>query len=40
MNRIEKLVLLGVVALLAAGCGKKEADKPVEKVTNVNTAVR
>lgn len=39
MNRIGKLVLLAVVAVLATGCGKKVADKPVEKVVNVNTAV-
>ena len=39
MNRIEKLVLIASLTLLAAGCGKKEADKPVEKIVNVTTAV-
>lgn len=39
MNRIAKLALLAALAVLAAGCGKKEADKPAEKVVNVTTAV-
>ena len=39
MNRIVKLVLLLAIAGIAASCNKKEADKPVEKVVNVNTAM-
>ena len=32
------LMLLTGLALLATGCGKKEADKPVEKTTGITTA--
>lgn len=39
MNRLPLAVLLAALAVLATGCGKKEADKPVEKVVNVTTAV-
>ncbi len=39
MNRITLGVLLAGLAMLAAGCGKKEADKPLEKTVNVTTAV-
>jgi len=39
MNRLTLAVLLAGLAVLATGCGKKEADKPVEKVVNVTTAV-
>ncbi len=39
MNRLPLAVLLAGLAVLATGCGKKEADKPVEKVVNVTTAV-
>lgn len=33
------IVLLAGLVLLATGCGKKEADKPVEKIVNVTVAV-
>mgnify|MGYP001583060443 CR=1 FL=1 len=36
---IAKLVLLASLVALAAGCGKKEVDKPIEKFVNVTTAV-
>ena len=39
MNRIILTVLLAGLAVLAAGCSKKEADKPIEKFVNVTTAV-
>jgi membrane fusion protein, multidrug efflux system len=39
MNRITLTILLSGLAVLAAGCGKKEADKPIEKIVNVTTAV-
>ncbi len=39
MNRITLTVLLAGLAVLATGCGKKETDKPVEKIVNVTTAV-
>jgi membrane fusion protein, multidrug efflux system len=39
MNRLTLAVLLAGMALLATGCGKKEADKPIEKIVNVTTAV-
>jgi hypothetical protein len=39
MNKITLTILLTSLALLATGCGKKEADKPVEKVVNVTVAV-
>jgi membrane fusion protein, multidrug efflux system len=39
MNRITLTVLLAGLAVLAAGCSKKEADKPVEKIVNITTAV-
>jgi RND family efflux transporter MFP subunit len=39
MNRLTLGVLLASLAVLAAGCGKKEADKPLEKTVNVTTAV-
>ncbi|HJW82199.1 MAG TPA: efflux RND transporter periplasmic adaptor subunit [Acidiferrobacterales bacterium] len=39
MNRIILTALLTGLAVLAAGCGKKEADKPIEKFVNVTTAV-
>jgi multidrug efflux pump subunit AcrA (membrane-fusion protein) len=39
MNRLTLSVLLAGLALLATGCGKKEADKPIEKIVNVTTAV-
>jgi len=39
MNRITLTVLLAGLAVLAAGCSKKEVDKPIEKVVNITTAV-
>jgi len=39
MNRLTLTVLLAGFAVLAAGCGKKEADKPIENIVNVTTAV-
>ena len=39
MNKITLTVLLAGLAVLAAGCGKKEADKPIENIVNVTTAV-
>lgn len=39
MNRLTLTVLLAGLAVLAAGCGKKEADKPIEKIVNVTTAM-
>jgi membrane fusion protein (multidrug efflux system) len=39
MNRVTLSVLLAGLVVLAAGCTKKQVDKPVEKVTNVTTAV-
>jgi membrane fusion protein (multidrug efflux system) len=39
MNKITLTVLLAGFAVLAAGCGKKEADKPIENIVNVTTAV-
>ncbi|MEK7759817.1 MAG: efflux RND transporter periplasmic adaptor subunit [Pseudomonadota bacterium] len=39
MNRTNLTLLLLGMAMLAVGCGKKEADKPVEKIVNVTTAV-
>jgi RND family efflux transporter MFP subunit len=39
MNRVTLAVLLAGLTVLAAGCGKKEADKPLEKTVNVTTAV-
>lgn len=39
MNRVTLAVLLSGLAVLATGCGKKEADKPLEKTVNVTTAV-
>lgn len=39
MNRVTLSVLVTVLAVLAVGCSKKAADKPVEKFTNVTTAV-
>lgn len=39
MNRLTLGVLLAGLAVLAAGCGKKEADRPLEKTVNVTTAV-
>ena len=39
MNRITLTILLAGLAVLAAGCGKKEADKPIENIVNVTTAV-
>ncbi len=39
MNRIILAVLLAGLAVFATGCGKKEADKPLEKYVNVTTAV-
>jgi len=39
MNRVTLAVLLAGLAVLAAGCSKKEADKPLEKTVNVTTAV-
>lgn len=39
MNRLTLSVLLAGLALLAGGCGKKEADKPIEKIVNVTAAV-
>jgi len=39
MNRITLAMLFTGLALLAAGCGKKDADKPIEKFVNVTTAV-
>jgi hypothetical protein len=39
MNKFAIFALLASSLVLAAGCGKKEADKPVEKTVNVTTAV-
>jgi membrane fusion protein, multidrug efflux system len=39
MNTRTFAVLLAGLAVFAAGCGKKEADKPIEKIVNVTTAV-
>ena len=39
MNRLALAVLLAGLAVFAAGCGKKEADKPLEKSVNVTTAL-
>jgi membrane fusion protein (multidrug efflux system) len=39
MNRIIQSLLLAGLVVLAAGCSKKPVDKPVEKVSNVTTAV-
>ena len=39
MNRVILAVLLTGLAVLVAGCGKKEADKPIEKFVNITTAV-
>jgi RND family efflux transporter MFP subunit len=39
MNRITLTVLLAGIAVFAAGCSKKEADKPIEKFVNVTAAV-
>ncbi|HJX17383.1 MAG TPA: hypothetical protein VJ437_04220 [Acidiferrobacterales bacterium] len=39
MNRVTLAVLLTGLAVLVAGCGKKEADKPIEKFVNITTAV-
>lgn len=39
MNRIALTALLAGLALHAAGCSKKEADKPIEKIVNVTTAL-
>ena len=39
MNGTKRIVLIAAVAVLAAGCGKKEAEKPAEKFVNVTTAV-
>ena len=39
MNRLALAVLLAGLAVFAAGCGKKEADKPLEKSVNVTTAM-
>lgn len=38
MNRISISVALLGLAVVAAGCTKKEADKPVEKLVNITTA--
>jgi hypothetical protein len=38
MKKLLALLLLGGLAILAA-CSKKEAEKPVEKVVNITTAV-
>ena len=39
MNKLTLSVLLASLALLATSCGKKEADKPIEKIVNVTTAM-
>jgi len=39
MNRIVLTVLLAGLVAVGTGCGKKETDKPVEKIVNVTTAV-
>jgi len=39
MNKQILAVLLAGLVVLATGCGKKEADKPVEKIVNVTAAV-
>jgi len=39
MNRLALAVLLAGLTVFAAGCGKKEADKPLEKSVNVTTAM-
>jgi membrane fusion protein, multidrug efflux system len=39
MNRITQSLLLAGLVVLASGCSKKPVDKPVEKVSNVTTAV-
>jgi len=39
MNRITPTILLACLGVLAAGCSKKEADKPIEKIVNVTTAM-
>jgi RND family efflux transporter MFP subunit len=39
MNRVTLAVLLTGLAVFATGCGKKEADKPIEKLVNITTAV-
>jgi len=39
MNNRTLAVLLAGLAVLAAGCSKKEADKPIDKFVNVTTAV-
>jgi len=38
MNRLTLSILLAGLVVLTAGCGKKEADKPIEKFVNVTTA--
>ena len=37
MNRTTLTVLLAGLAVLAAGCSKKEVDKPIEKIVNITT---
>jgi membrane fusion protein, multidrug efflux system len=39
MNRITLTVLLAGLVVLVAGCSKKEADKPIEKIVNVTTTL-
>jgi RND family efflux transporter MFP subunit len=38
MNRTALVLVLAGLAVAAAGCGKKEADKPPVKLTNITTA--
>lgn len=39
MNRIALLVILSFLVAISAGCGKKEAEKPAEKLVNITTAI-
>ena len=38
MNKISMRIALLALAILVGGCGKKEADKPAEKLVNITTA--
>ena len=38
MNKISMGITLLALAVLVAGCGKKAADKPAEKLVNITTA--
>lgn len=39
MNRITPTILLVCLGVFATGCSKKEADKPIEKISNVTIAM-